>query len=601
MGLFTGWLVICAATATASLARDAKPVAVSVSPKQVSITSGSTQQFIAKVTGSSNRVVTWNATGGSVSGQGLYTAPATTGAFKVRATSVADPSKYAEANLTVNAPNVVSVEVSPASATVNTGKAQMFTATVKGSSNTAVNWTCMSGAIVAGGLYTAPGIAGNDIVRATSVADGNKYAEALVKVAAGVPGTTEYIQLAQPSGSGPGMNSWGVNSGMIAFSGEKNIVKDVIGGDLIGFVISDSGSHLYAYISQNNGTSWSWMNTGVSSIISASGVAQDLQGKIHILSCQDWNISLQYLRLNVMRDSSNHVTSFSQDASFKMETAGSVGFSQHCQVTAGKDISGNPVLFWGLYSNDSKIYAGKTTLTAGISPVSASDFVALDGTPRETIVVDNGNVLNGDAHNSDFGFAQHPVSKDLWFQWGGMDVGHNQAGVPLKRVRYTPSNGSGVTVWSAGQISTIEQAGSANSNTPQHFSVTSTPNYVWMMRCSNAIGGIVVDRIDVAGNVTTNAFGAISGGYLGWYSLSVDPISENHAWLLGWVSDAASISQNTILIKYFDGSKWVTDWTETLRLDPWGLAGSVGWDNGLSVLLLNYDEHVPYVATLRTY
>lgn len=412
-------------------------------------------------------------------------------------------------------------------------------------------------------------------------------------------GTTQYIKLTAPSGSGPGETSWEGNPGVVVFSGEKNIVKDVIGGDLIGFATSSSGSKLYAYISQNDGTSWSWMNTGVSSIRSASGVAQDADGKMHIVACQDYN-GPQYLRLTVARDSNKHVTGFSQSASFDIETAGSSSASQHCQVAAGSDLGGSPVLFWGLYSGGGQIYAGKTTSTAGVSPIDASDFVKLDGKAGETLVVDNSKVDGGDAHNSDFGFAQHPVSKDLWFQWGAMDTGDNTTNsAPLKRLRYTPSSGSGGTVWSAGVPSMIEQFASAGLN-PQHFSVASTPNYVWMMWYSNAAGGIVVDRIDGAGTVTTNAFGTISGGYLGWFSLSVDPITENRAWLLGWVSVVSDLSTNTILIKYFNGSTWATAGTETLSLgDPWGLAGSVGWDNGLSVLLIG-NAYVPYVATLRT-
>jgi hypothetical protein len=78
----------------------------------------------------------------------------------------------------------VSVSVSPASATIMTGGTQQFTATVTGSSDTAVTWTATGGTISAAGLYTAPSSAGTFTVRATSVADTSKSASATITVTA---------------------------------------------------------------------------------------------------------------------------------------------------------------------------------------------------------------------------------------------------------------------------------------------------------------------------------------------------------------------------------------------------------------------------------
>lgn len=174
----------------------ADAVAVAVAPVTAALLAGGQQQFAAAVTGTSNTAVIWSVQesgGGTVSTTGLYTAPATSGTFHVRVTSVADPTKSASATVTVTA---VSVAISPTSASVVVGNTRQFTATVTGTSNTAVTWSVQEsggGTISASGLYTAPAAAGTFHVRATSVADPTKSAGATVTVTpiscvAGSPG-----------------------------------------------------------------------------------------------------------------------------------------------------------------------------------------------------------------------------------------------------------------------------------------------------------------------------------------------------------------------------------------------------------------------------
>ena len=163
-------------------------VSVSVSPASANIATGASQQFTATVTGTTNTAVTWSATGGTISANGMYTAPSTAGTYSVRATSVADSTKSAAATVTVTAPPpAVAVSVSPTTASLQTGATQQFAASVTGTTNTAVTWTATSGTISASGLYTAPGTAGTDTVKATSVADSSKSATATVTVTAAPP------------------------------------------------------------------------------------------------------------------------------------------------------------------------------------------------------------------------------------------------------------------------------------------------------------------------------------------------------------------------------------------------------------------------------
>ena len=178
-------------------------ISVSISPTSATVSAGSTQQFHATVTGSSNTAVQWqvnNVAGGSsqtgtISSSGLYTAPSPTNTLHVTVTAVAsaDSSKTANAAVTVNpitAPPPITVTISPTTATLAASTSQQFSATVTGSSNTGVTWSVDGvaggnttvGTVNSSGLYTAPPSAGGHSVTATSVADSTKSASAAVAV-----------------------------------------------------------------------------------------------------------------------------------------------------------------------------------------------------------------------------------------------------------------------------------------------------------------------------------------------------------------------------------------------------------------------------------
>jgi hypothetical protein len=76
-------------------------IQVTVSPTSTSLTSGSTQQFTANVTGTSDTAVTWTATSGSVSSSGLYTAPSVQSASSATVTATSQASSSASASATV--------------------------------------------------------------------------------------------------------------------------------------------------------------------------------------------------------------------------------------------------------------------------------------------------------------------------------------------------------------------------------------------------------------------------------------------------------------------------------------------------------------------
>jgi hypothetical protein len=157
-------------------------VSLTVSPTAASLQAGQQTQFTATVSGTTNTAVTWRASGGTVTSAGQYTAPSSAGTYTVTATSAADSSKSASAAVTVTQPIQVSISVSPSTASLQSGGQQQFSATVSGTTNTAVTWTASGGTVSSGGQYTAPSSAGTYTVTATSAADSSKSASAVVTV-----------------------------------------------------------------------------------------------------------------------------------------------------------------------------------------------------------------------------------------------------------------------------------------------------------------------------------------------------------------------------------------------------------------------------------
>ncbi len=93
-------------SADATVTLTPPPVIVGISPAAVNVQIGSTKTFVANVSGSANKAVTWSVIGGAANGAidaaGAYVTPATMPAsptVTVRATSVADATSTADATI----------------------------------------------------------------------------------------------------------------------------------------------------------------------------------------------------------------------------------------------------------------------------------------------------------------------------------------------------------------------------------------------------------------------------------------------------------------------------------------------------------------------
>jgi hypothetical protein len=123
----------------------------------------------------------------------------------------------------------VNVGVSPSSVTLYSSQKQQFTATVSGTSNTAVTWSATSGTISASGVYTAPTVSAQSsaVITAASVVDSTKTANAAVSLlplsnqtvkitTAGLPqgqqGDTYSAAFTASGGTAP--YNWSISSGV---------------------------------------------------------------------------------------------------------------------------------------------------------------------------------------------------------------------------------------------------------------------------------------------------------------------------------------------------------------------------------------------------
>jgi hypothetical protein len=171
-------------------------VTVSVAPTSASVLLGEPQTFTATVTNSTNTSVAWSVNGiqggnaslGTINAGGVYTSPGdlpTTGTVIVQATSAADETKVATAQVTITSD--ITVTVSPQAIALELGASRPSTATVNSAGNPdrTVTWIATGngcsgaacGTVNSTGSYTAPQVLlapPNITLTAISIADPSK-------------------------------------------------------------------------------------------------------------------------------------------------------------------------------------------------------------------------------------------------------------------------------------------------------------------------------------------------------------------------------------------------------------------------------------------
>lgn len=172
-------LSACVGMPKSTTSLQSNTITVQLNQTNVTLKPNAQEQFVATVAGSSNSTISWsvnsisggNASVGTISSSGLYTAPSGSGTYTVTATSVADAAKSASATVTVQG----AVSITPGSVGLIVGTTQQFNVSVQGQTNPSVTWSVDGvtggnpavGAITAQGLYTAPSGVGNHTITAS--------------------------------------------------------------------------------------------------------------------------------------------------------------------------------------------------------------------------------------------------------------------------------------------------------------------------------------------------------------------------------------------------------------------------------------------------
>jgi hypothetical protein len=126
-----------------------------VSPATATVALSGTQQF------SASNVTSWSAGAGTITGAGLYTAPAIITSTGTDTVTASGPGGSSTAKITLATPLVVS----PATVSLVLAGTQQFSAA------NATGWSAIAGSITTSGLYTAPALmpaSGTDTIKATN-------------------------------------------------------------------------------------------------------------------------------------------------------------------------------------------------------------------------------------------------------------------------------------------------------------------------------------------------------------------------------------------------------------------------------------------------
>lgn len=149
-----------------------------LSPTQSILEFGETVQFTAEVPGTENPTFLWEATGGTINQEGLYTAGFVPGDFLVTVTHQ-ETGDSVSVFVTIEG---TAITISPTNITLTPGETVQFSATVLGPDNTDVTWSATGGTIDNAGNYTAGNMPGNYTVTATSIGDPSAEAVSLVTI-----------------------------------------------------------------------------------------------------------------------------------------------------------------------------------------------------------------------------------------------------------------------------------------------------------------------------------------------------------------------------------------------------------------------------------
>lgn len=221
----------------------------------MSVQGGSAPYRFSVRTGALPPGLALNSTSGSISGK-----PIVAGAYSFTI-NVVDNSRDARGaqafSLSVaKAPltQAVKVSISPATSSLTSGAKLQFTAFISNTSDTSVQWSANAGWISSTGLFTAPAVSGTKsvTVTATSNADRNAHASAMINVAASSSGATLAVATSSVADASQGNR---YSAALTATGGQPPYQWNIASGSLPRGLALDPTSGIISGIPVAEGTS----------------------------------------------------------------------------------------------------------------------------------------------------------------------------------------------------------------------------------------------------------------------------------------------------------------------------------------------------------
>jgi hypothetical protein len=428
---------------------------ISVSPASITVAATQTQQFSALVTFSTNTAVTWqvndvaggDATHGTISDTGLYTAPNSVPnprTVTIKAISKADTTQTATATVTVTAPPIV---ITPTNVTVPAGAYQGFAASAGNNSITPI-WSvsCQSqapggcGSIDKNGIFLAPNSPppGGTVTINAAVADGSAAPSNTIA-------TIQFSNIALQgfwafSLSSQLSSSLSPETGMISFGGFGQVLGGridrtgtgdnpiqitdgsyTIGTDGRGTIkvnLAPSGTETFQIVVVNSSQTLIARMDG--NHLSASG-SLDLQSIGSGLSVLNGNYALSVHGVNAGSSAGAAVTGFAMAGSLTANGAGAIS-----RATIDANVAGSVTAnasATGSYTSPDVLGRGNLLLQ---TPVGALRFTyyQVDTNRFKLVEVDGAHLASGELVRSPAGpFTNASFTGRYAFTMGGVQAG----------------------------------------------------------------------------------------------------------------------------------------------------------------------------------
>jgi hypothetical protein len=381
-----------------------------VLPGSISIGVSQTAQFSAFLNGASTSV-TWTASGGTIDGSGLFTAPTSAGAVTITATS---GQNTGTTSVTVVAASALAVN--PAALTILAGGLQSFTATP----SAGVTWTVNGTAF---GDCVAPPVGSATQCHGTIDGNGNYTAPlspptggtVTIGAAAGANSGTSTVTVLFSSASLT-INTIGTGQYALAFTGidfNQGLPVDVVGSILTsGSAGSASGTITGGEVDINTAT---FGPTFGVSVTGGTFQVGPLDGRTSIVVTLGTNSFAASLNLQATLATNQHALLIDFDSSDtgsgtldaqKISSFATPLNSRFALQYFGIDSVGNPVSVAGTFLSTN----GACQVNNANSPVNTQDFTYVPLNTNTLTVVTNDITLSALCTNSDATFGRGTIS-----------------------------------------------------------------------------------------------------------------------------------------------------------------------------------------------